>query len=39
VVAILTEWDPETSGRSPTIAAASYMLFEYLMAGRAEDDE
>jgi beta-lactamase class A len=39
VVAILTEWDPETSGRSPTIAAASYMLFEYLMAGRGEDDE
>jgi len=39
VVAILTEWDAETSGRSPTIAAASYMLYEYLMAGRGEDDE
>jgi beta-lactamase class A len=39
VVAILTEWDPETSGRSPTIAAASYMVYEHLMGGKDEDDE
>ena len=39
VVAILTEWDAETTGRSPTIAAASYMLYEYLMAGKDEDDD
>ena len=39
VVAILTEWDPETSGRSPTIAAASYMVYEHLMAGKDEDDD
>lgn len=39
VVAILTEWEPETSGRSPTIAAASYMVYEHLMGGRDEEDE
>lgn len=39
VVAILTEWDPRTSGRSPTIAAASYMVYEHLMGGRDEDDD
>lgn len=39
VVAILSEWEPETSGRSPTIAAASYLVYEELMAGRDEDDE
>ena len=39
VVAILTEWEPETSGRSPTIAAASYMVYEHVMAGRDEDDD
>jgi beta-lactamase class A len=39
VVAILTEWDPETSGRSPTIAAASYLVHEHVMGGRDEDDE
>jgi beta-lactamase class A len=39
VVAILTEWSPETTGRSPTIAAASYMVYEQLMGGRDEDDE
>ena len=38
VVAILSEWDPETTGRSPTIAAASYMVYEHLMGGRDEDD-
>ena len=39
VVTILTEWAPETSGRSPTIAAASYMVHEHLMGGKDEDDE
>lgn len=39
VVAILTEWDPETSGRSPTIAAASYMVYEHVMGGKDEDDD
>lgn len=39
VVAILTEWEPETSGRSPTIAAASYMIHEHLMGGKDEDDD
>jgi beta-lactamase class A len=38
VVSILSEWEPETSGRSPTIAAASYMVYEALMAGQDEDD-
>jgi beta-lactamase class A len=39
VVAILTEWEPETTGRSPTIAAASYMIHEHLTGGRDEDDD
>jgi beta-lactamase class A len=39
VVAILTEWDAEMTGRSPTIAAASYMVYEHLMAGQDEDDD
>jgi beta-lactamase class A len=39
VVAILTEWEPETTGRSPTIAAASYMVYEHLMGGKDEDDD
>lgn len=39
VVAILTEWEPETSGRSPTIAAASYMVYEHLTGGKDEDDD
>ena len=39
VVTILTEWEPETSGRSPTIAAASYMVYEHVMAGKDEDDD
>jgi beta-lactamase class A len=38
VVAILTEWDPLATGRSPAIAAASYMVYEHLMGGRDEDD-
>lgn len=39
VVAILTEWEAETSGRSPTIAAASYMVYEHVMGGEDEDDD
>lgn len=39
VVVILTEWDPETTGRSPTIAAASYLIYEHLMGGKDEDDD
>lgn len=39
VVAILTEWEPESSGRSPTIAAASYMVYEHVMGGKDEDDD
>lgn len=38
VLAILTEWDPETAGRSPTIAAASYMIHEHLAGERDGDD-
>jgi len=38
VVAILTEWKPETTGRSPTIAAASYLVFEHLTGGKDDDD-
>jgi beta-lactamase class A len=38
VVAILTEWEPETTGRSPTIAAASYMIYEHLLGGRDDDE-
>jgi beta-lactamase class A len=39
VVAILTEWDPETTGRSPTIAAASYLVYEHLTGGRERDED
>jgi beta-lactamase class A len=39
IVSILTEWEPETSGRSPTIAAASYMVHEHLTGGKDDDDE
>lgn len=38
VVSILSEWEPETTGRSPTIAAASYMVYEHLTDGKDEDD-
>lgn len=38
VVVILTEWEPESTGRSPTIAAASYMIYEHL-GGKDEDDD
>lgn len=45
ILAILTEWEPgepgepETTGRSPTIAAASYMVYEHVMGGKDEDDD
>jgi beta-lactamase class A len=39
VVAILTEWEAQMTGRSPTIAAASYMVYEHLMGGKDEDDD
>jgi beta-lactamase class A len=38
VVAILSEWEPEATGRSPTIAAASYMVYEFLSEGVDDDD-
>jgi beta-lactamase class A len=37
VVAILSEWEPEATGRSPTIAAASYMVYEFLSDGVDDD--
>jgi beta-lactamase class A len=37
IVAILTEWEPETTGRSPTIAAASYMVYAHIMGGKDEE--
>src|SRR5262245_51469297 len=39
VVAILTEWEPGSTGRSATIAAASYMVYEQLTGGTDVDDE
>ena len=39
IVAILTEWEPGITGRSATIAAASYMIYEHVMDGRDEDDD
>lgn len=39
IVAILTEWEPGTTGRSATIAAASYMVYEHVMDGRDEDGD
>lgn len=38
IVAILTEWEPGITGRSATIAAASYMIYEHVMDGRDEDE-
>ena len=38
VVAILTEWEPGASGRSATIAAASYLIYEQLLGGEDEAD-
>lgn len=39
VVAILSEWDPETTGRSPTIAAASYLVYQHMVGEKDEDDD
>jgi beta-lactamase class A len=39
VVAVLTEWEPDATGRSATIAAASYDVYTYLLGGHDEDDE
>lgn len=39
IVAILSEWEPETAGRTPTIAAASYMIYEHLTRGADGDDD
>ena len=38
VVAILTEWSPDATGRSAMIAAASYDVYTYLLGGHDEDD-
>lgn len=38
VVAILTEWDPEATGRSAMIAAASYSVYQHLLGGLDEDE-
>ena len=39
VVAILTEWEPGATGRSPTIAAASYLVYEHLLGAQDEADD
>jgi beta-lactamase class A len=39
VVAILSEWEPETTGRSPTIAAASYLVYEHMIGDKEDEDE
>src|SRR5918993_3945071 len=36
-LAVLTEWDPSTTGRSATIAAASYIGYAALVGDRADD--
>jgi len=33
VLVILTEWDPDASGRSRTIAAISHVIYEFLTLG------
>ncbi|MDQ3949844.1 MAG: class A beta-lactamase-related serine hydrolase, partial [Gemmatimonadota bacterium] len=38
VVAILTEWDPDATGRSAMIAAASYDVYHHLLGGLDEDE-
>ncbi|MFN2567825.1 MAG: serine hydrolase [Gemmatimonadaceae bacterium] len=38
VVAVLTEWSPDATGRSATIAAASYDVYTYLLGGLDEDE-
>ena len=37
VVVILTEWDPEGSGRSRTIAAISHTIYEFLTQGPPDE--
>lgn len=39
IVAILTEWDAGASGRAPTIAAASYLVYEHLLGAEGEADD
>jgi beta-lactamase class A len=38
VVAVLTEWAPDATGRSATIAAASYDVYQHLLGGLDEDE-
>jgi len=37
VLVILTEWDPEGTGRSRTIAAISHTIYEFLTQGPADE--
>ncbi len=37
VLVVLTEWDPEGSGRSRTIAAVSHTIYEFLTQGLADE--
>ena len=37
VLVILTEWDPEGSGRSRTIAAISHTIYEFLTQGPLDE--
>jgi beta-lactamase class A len=37
VIAVLTEWAPEATGRKPTIAEASHAVFELLTEHHASD--
>ena len=37
-IAVLTEWDPSATGRSTTIAAASYIGYAALIGDRKDDD-
>lgn len=37
VLVVLTEWDPEGTGRSRTIAAISHTIYEFLTQGSADE--
>ena len=37
VLVILTEWDPEGTGRSRTIAAISHTIYEFLTQGPPDE--
>jgi beta-lactamase class A len=37
-IAVLTEWEPSTSGRSTTLAAASYIAYAALLGDRGDVD-